>query len=241
MKPVIPEEGFAVKAVKHGRRFIDLTGQRFGRLIVIAYYGKSKRGMSKWLCRCDCGREIVAYAGNLKRPNHTTSCGCAQAEITEKRSLKHGHNRRGRRSVEYSAWAGSGQRTNNPNSPVAKWYFEKGVRRCSGLSNFSTWIKVLGSRPSNAHSVDRKDNGGGYTCGTCHECQENSWPMNLRWATKIEQMNNKDNNRRLEYRGDTHTIAEWSRILNKNHDSIRSGLNNGLSDKDALERSKDIC
>lgn len=50
----------------------DLTGQKFGRLTVLSYVG-----MSKWLCRCECGNETIVFATNLTR-NHTTSCGCAR-------------------------------------------------------------------------------------------------------------------------------------------------------------------
>ena len=51
----------------------DLTGRRFGKLTVKSYVGEEK-----WLCMCDCGRETIALASNLKR-GHTTSCGCARA------------------------------------------------------------------------------------------------------------------------------------------------------------------
>lgn len=52
--------------------FQDLTGQRFGRLMVKKYAGKSR-----WICICDCGRETEAAANNLKN-GHVTSCGCAR-------------------------------------------------------------------------------------------------------------------------------------------------------------------
>lgn len=51
---------------------LDLTGQRFGKLLVV---GKSKTGRKRWDCRCDCGRTNAVTAGNL-RAGHTRSCGC---------------------------------------------------------------------------------------------------------------------------------------------------------------------
>lgn len=41
--------------------FKDLTGHKFGRLIVIKYLGKSK-----WLCKCDCGNLAEVAGGHLK-------------------------------------------------------------------------------------------------------------------------------------------------------------------------------
>lgn len=52
-------------------KFIDLTGQRFGKLTVIQRVGNKG---SKWLCKCDCGREKVVYGANLKQ-GKSTSCG----------------------------------------------------------------------------------------------------------------------------------------------------------------------
>lgn len=60
-----------------GRKREDLTGQRFGRLIVISLneeVGKQK-GRAYWNCKCDCGNETVVRASHLISGN-TTSCGC---------------------------------------------------------------------------------------------------------------------------------------------------------------------
>ena len=69
----------------------DLTGQRFGRLVVIGrapnhvtitlrpYLEPIKTQYAKWRCRCDCGNEIEALGLNL-RAGRTTSCGCYRRE-----------------------------------------------------------------------------------------------------------------------------------------------------------------
>jgi hypothetical protein len=56
-------------------KFIDLTNQRFGRLLVIERVEKNKWGEYLWLCKCDCDNKITVR-GNSLRNNHTTSCGC---------------------------------------------------------------------------------------------------------------------------------------------------------------------
>ena len=62
-------------------RLIDLNGQKFGKLTVIkrvediAY--PSGKTSTRWLCKCDCGNEVIVMGQNLKK-NLTKSCGCIQ-------------------------------------------------------------------------------------------------------------------------------------------------------------------
>ena len=57
----------------------DITGQRFGRLIVIKRVESSSSGIAKWLCQCDCGNQTIVFGSHL-RDGHTLSCGCLQKE-----------------------------------------------------------------------------------------------------------------------------------------------------------------
>ena len=67
----------------------DLRGQRFGRLLVLCYSGKDKRGNACFACRCDCGAIIRTRGFGLKS-GHAKSCGCLQKERTLKKIVKHG-------------------------------------------------------------------------------------------------------------------------------------------------------
>ena len=58
---------------------IDLTDQRFGRLLVLSKYDVVGKGETRWLCKCDCGNECVVSRGGLKG-GKTQSCGCLQRE-----------------------------------------------------------------------------------------------------------------------------------------------------------------
>ena len=58
----------------HSRKKLDLTGQRYGKLTVLAP-AENVGGRTAWLCRCDCGREAVVKTIHL-RSGHTKSCGC---------------------------------------------------------------------------------------------------------------------------------------------------------------------
>ena len=54
--------------------FVDITGQVFGKLVVIEPCGKSKSGNISWLCKCSCGIEQVVVGSNLRNGN-STACG----------------------------------------------------------------------------------------------------------------------------------------------------------------------
>lgn len=58
----------------HSRKKVDLSSQRFGRLTVLAP-AENVGGRTAWLCRCDCGKEVVVKTHHL-RSGHTKSCGC---------------------------------------------------------------------------------------------------------------------------------------------------------------------
>ena len=68
----------------HSRKKLDLTGQRFGKLIVLDST-ENVGGKTAWRCRCDCGREIVAKTVHL-RSGHVKTCGylCDRSELDSK-------------------------------------------------------------------------------------------------------------------------------------------------------------
>lgn len=55
--------------------YIDISGQRFGKLVAIKPAGKNKKGEIKWLCKCDCGISTISVGSKL-RSGKTKSCGC---------------------------------------------------------------------------------------------------------------------------------------------------------------------
>ena len=66
---------------------VDLTGQRFGRLVVIGKTYKPEGATQTgtyWLCQCDCGAQKKISNRNLKWGS-TKSCGCYRADKTRER------------------------------------------------------------------------------------------------------------------------------------------------------------
>jgi hypothetical protein len=64
------------------KRFKDLIGKTFGRLLVLEYSGKRNTSQHQWLCKCHCGSKKFIGGNELKR-GKTKSCGCYHKEVTE--------------------------------------------------------------------------------------------------------------------------------------------------------------
>lgn len=63
-------------------------GKRYGRLIVLGPAEKKSKGSSSWLCQCDCGKQTIVHAWDL-RSGRTTSCGCYFQEVIRNKTLVH--------------------------------------------------------------------------------------------------------------------------------------------------------
>jgi hypothetical protein len=63
-----------------GKHLIDITGSRFGRLIVTGYAGSDAYRHSLWNVKCDCGNTRVVYKDHLTSGS-TTSCGCHLVDV----------------------------------------------------------------------------------------------------------------------------------------------------------------
>lgn len=167
------------------RPLIDLTGKRFGRLVIIGKEKKPKRTM--WICKCDCGKETSVQNGNLAN-GHTSSCGCLRVEIasTGKKAIKHGHCRDKKLTREYISYRAAWQRCYDPNSVSWKNYGARGITICFHWKNsFETFLKDMGSRPEGT-CIERKDNYVGYFCPEC--CP----PLgNCCWVTMSDQIKNQ--------------------------------------------------
>jgi hypothetical protein len=149
---------------------IDLSGRRFGRLIVIKDAGRTKIGAVVWLCRCDCGAETNVPSWDLKSSN-TASCGCGVG-------VKHGHTSNGFRSPTYYSWLNMIQRCTNSANTYFHNYGGRGITVCERWRNFENFLSDMGERPPH-HTIDRIDNERSYQ------------PDNCKWSTRKEQAKNK--------------------------------------------------
>ena len=137
---------------------IDLTGKRFGRLLVTAYAGERR-----WICTCTCGARTVVDGSNLRRTNGTKSCGCLAREVCRARVTTHGMTR----SREYRSWRAMKARCLNPQHVHYTDYGARGIVPCDRWKgSFGEFFADLGPRPPET-SLNRFDPNGSYEPGNC--------------------------------------------------------------------------
>ena len=204
----------------------DWLGQRVGRLIVIARgpnvtEGSAAVQRATWLCRCDCGGEIVVRGHSLSKAvagkGGTRSCGCMAREKEEKHGMS--------RTRTYRIWHMMRQRCGNPNYTNYSFYGGRGIAVCERWSDFENFFADMGEAPPGL-SIDRIDNSKGYEPGNC------------RWASRQQQQNNMRSNVRLSFDGRTLTISEWGRETGLGKSIIIKRLGKGWSIEDALTTAK---
>ena len=203
---------------------IDATGWKMwehgvpdSRLTVVREYGKDKYGSWLWESKCSCGSEkiVIAHIKDLKSGN-TKSCGCLNKERIKQSRTKHGDSN----SRLYRVWIKILSRVNNPKDKNYNDYGGRGIVVCNewlDYSSFREWAISTGynyDAPQGQYTIERIDVNGNYC------------PENCRWATQLEQANNKRNSAFLSFNGETHTIAEWSRILNMPSGAIENRIAN---------------
>lgn len=200
----------------------DRRGLRYGRLVVINFAGLNRRGQANWLCKCDCGRDTVAFGGNLNS-GQARSCGCIRLEGN---NFKHGHAKTRSHSKEYDCWVCMKSRIFNPKNKRFADYGGRGITICDrwlGRDGFSNFHSDMGDKPDHTRSIDRIDVNGNYC------------PENCIWGTKEDQARNKRNSRIISYNGETRCLAEWSEILNIPYGRLWKRLDMGFS----LEQAAD--
>lgn len=178
-------------------KFIDLTGKTFGRLTVVERAENDKWNKTQWKCKCSCGN-INIVLGHSLRCGDTKSCGCLRTEILAKGNFVHGMVY----SPEYNTWEKMIQRCRNPNNQAFKYYGGRGIEVCQEWKDsFLVFYNHVGKRPSPKHSIDRIDNDGNYE------------PGNVKWSLRVEQANNKQNNRNITINGKTMSLFQWAHFV----------------------------
>lgn len=182
----------------------NLIGERFGRWTVIGFAentSKTSRGR-RWFCRCDCGTERVVKAQSLLS-GKSKSCGCLHSDVMKsvgkQYNTKHGMTN----TRLYRIHRHIINRCTNPNDIRYNNYGGRGITMCNEWFDFETFAKwALDNGYNDNVSIDRIDVNGNYC------------PENCRWASNLEQANNRTSNKMYTFNGETHNIKQWSEIYN---------------------------
>jgi hypothetical protein len=149
-------------------KFINRTGQRFGRLLVTEEAGRNALKKVLWKCICDCGSVAVRTSGDLVTGN-SVSCGCYLKE----KITKHG----GWKKASYNTWRSMLRRCNNSDDKDYKKYGAVGVKVYAQWNDYLQFERDMGE-PIGSETLDRINPYGDYT------------PENCRWASLPTQARN---------------------------------------------------
>ena len=200
-----------------------LENQKFGRLTVIKEVGRTKSGGATWLCKCDCGGEKVISSTGL-REGKTHSCGCIKREQTVEMFKTHGETH----SPLYRLWAGMKNRCDNTHASKYANYGGRGIKVCpeweTNYPAFRDWCLANGYRKG--LTIERIDVDADYS------------PSNCVFATQKVQQNNRRNNHRITYNGETKTLSQWAEHLGMTYKMLEHRINRGWSVEDAFNIPK---
>ena len=187
--------------------------ERYGRLLVLHEDPVVK---CKWICQCDCGT-VKSIAVSSLRSGRSKSCGCYCSDVLVKIRTTHGQSK----TKIYNIWVSMLSRCRNKNFPLYKNYGGRGIKVCERWLIFENFLADMGDKPDGM-TIDRINNDGNYE------------PSNCRWATWIDQANNKRTTRFVVYNGMKLSLAQWARKLNINSDTLKDRLDSNWPIREAF-------
>jgi hypothetical protein len=177
-------------------KFIDITGQTFGRLTAVRRVENDVNGNVRYLFQCSCGNEVIARKGDVVASKKTTSCGCWQKERTSQAQTTHGLSK----TRLYRVWNNMRNRCGNPKNLGFHDYGGRGITVCvqwlSSFDDFNKWAKATGYADNK--EIDRINNDGNYE------------PSNCRWVSKAVNLKNTSRVIRVTAFGETKNLSEWA-------------------------------
>lgn len=208
------------------RKLNDLTGKKFGRLLVIER-AENRGRQTYWKCRCDCGKIKEINGAKLKN-GHTKSCGCLPRKAKVKSDVQRSCHLKTHGMSEtriYRIYHKMKLRCYSKVNPAYPAYGGRGITICDEWLNdfmeFYNWSMDNGY--ADDLSIDRIDNNKGYS------------PDNCRWTTKKQQANNTRSTIFLTYKGETKPASEWSEITGIPQDTLTYRKRSGWSDDECIE------
>lgn len=201
-------------------------GKAYGDLVVleepvlaplITRKGEAKN-RSHIKCLCVCGRVVMVKLVSA-RSGLTKSCGCRKGRVIQARLCTHNMTK----SSEYRIWLGIKKRCYNPNSNNYENYGNRGIKMCDRWRySFENFLSDMGSRPTNQHSIERRENNGDYE------------PNNCFWATRFIQSRNTRLTLFVDFRGEKKCVVDLCAEFGKNANTVRARLRTGWDIENAI-------
>lgn len=140
------------------------------------------------------------------------------------KNKRHGHTCGTGETPEYSCWCDMKRRCISPKRKDFKNYGGRGIRVCERWLIFENFFADMGTKPSPAHSIERRDNDGNY-------CTENCY-----WATRKEQRRNTSRSRKITFEGKTLSLFDWADLMKMSQIVLQMRLKRGWTVEKALTR-----
>lgn len=202
-------------------RPLELTGSRFGKLLVVGKSPIRQNGATEWVCDCDCGGSTTTRGSRLKE-GKVKSCGCLVSEkaLISANLFSESHGQSNTKT--YSSWQNMKNRCRNPTSTNFEDYGGRGIRYCDRWESFENFYADMGPRPPNT-TLDRIEVDGNYEPGNC------------RWANNETQSNNKRATVFYNYRGKEYTLQQLCNMTGCCRSTVTYRLKKGMCIEEALK------
>jgi len=199
---------------------VDLTGHRFGRLVVTGEKGRDGKGSRiKWYCLCDCGTPVEVTGSNLRSGN-TTSCGCRRTDTRRSKTPGLSY------SPEYKAWHALKYRLEHPSYSLRPTRKHRPEMLCERWQDFCKFLEDMGLRPGPGYAIGRRDPEGNFGPDNCF------WEFHESRALVYERGS-------VEFSGVTMTVSAWEQGLLLPRRTVRERLDAGWSVERALTQDVD--
>lgn len=158
----------------------DLTGQKFGKYIVIKRAYTWKIGVH-WEVQCTCGKINIIHSNDLRKGKAKQCRSCNNRtriiNIKNRDCVS--------KKPEFFIWNAMKHRCSNKKCKSYKNYGGRGIKVCDEwIKSFKSFLDHIGPRTDPKLTLDRINNNGNYE------------PGNVRWATRKQQGQNKRNNKK---------------------------------------------
>jgi hypothetical protein len=189
-----------------------LTGKRFGALVVVERGGNSGK-FAAWLCRCDCGTEVIAGGDKLRRGKKKT-CGTNGHRWQYERKDLHG-GVTVQFPSEYQSWTNMRARCLDPTHKKYEHYGARGITICERWDSFQNFMLDMGRKPDPKFTIEREDVNGNYE------------PKNCKWISRKDQGRNKRNSVFVTYNGRKMLLIDLVEELGLSRSAVYGRLQGG--------------